>query len=412
LGVCASFRKCRDTAAAKRPFGIGDRSKKRRCAMKKKGISRREFLKDSSLLGAGAFLAAAGAKTSEGMELKLDPSKAVNYNPKMKYRRLGKTGLMLSEISLGGHWRNRGGGRYWDRFADDECPADVAKNRTDVVSKCIECGINYLDITTRAECISYGIAIKGRREKMIVGADDHVLGPRNPANRTVEKLIFDVEECLGAFKTDYLDIWRVQAQMNPPLNTDPEVENMIEAAERLKKQGKIRFFGVSSHTRPWLKHIIEKYPQISMVIFPYTAQSKVIDGKEVIVERGAGPGGDDSQTSIFEAVKKCDVGVCTIKPFAGGSLFQDKTFPVLDQGAEEEHKLARLTLQYITTNDAITAALPGMTTPYEVENNVRASYERKETVAWQDVEWLKRKTDQAWANLPEDYAWLREWEWV
>ncbi len=379
--------------------------------MTKNEISRRKFLKDSSMIGAGMFLAAAGAKASEAKEMKVDTSKTVNYNPRMGYRRLGKTNLMVSEVSLGGHWRNRGGGRYWDRFDRDECPEDVAKNRTDVVSKCIECGINYLDITTRAECIAYGIALKGRREKMIVGADDHILGPRNPDNRTVKKLIYDVEECLGAFKTDYFDIWRVQAQMNPPLNTDEEVDNMIEAFETLHKQGKVKWFGVSSHTRHWHQHIIEKYPQLSMIIFPYTAQSKVIEGKEVIEERGADES-DPARKSIFDAVKKQNVGVCTIKPFAGGSLFSEKKFPAPERGSEEEHKLARLTLQYILANEAITATLPGMTTINEVENNVRASYERKEGVSWQDVEWLKRKTDQAWTNLPADYAWLRDWEWV
>ncbi len=379
--------------------------------MTKDTVSRRQFLKDSSMIGAAMVLAAAGAKPSDAKEPKVDTSKIVNYNPKMGYRRLGKTNLMLSEVSLGGHWKNRGGGRYWDRFDQDECPEDVARNRSDIVSKCIECGINYLDITTRAECIAYGMALRGRRDKMIVGADDHVLGPRNPANRTVEKLILDVEECLKAFKTDYFDIWRVQAQMNPPLNTDAEVENMVEAFEQLHKQGKAKWFGVSSHTRSWHQHIIEKYPQISMIIFPYTAQSKAIDGKETIVEQGADEA-DPAVRSIFEAVKKHDVGVCTIKPFAGGSVFSPQKFPAPEQGSEEEHKLARLTLQYITANDAITATLPGMTTMREVENNVRASYERGKGVSWEDVQWLKRRTDAAWANLPEEYAWLREWEWV
>ena len=91
---------------------------------------------------------------------------------------------------------------------------------------------------------------------------------------------------------------------------------------------------------------------------------------------------------------------------------QCEEVPAPERGSEEEHKLARLTLQYILANDAITSPMPGMTTVAEVENNARASYERKATVSWEDVQWLKQKTDEAWANLPEDYTWLRDWEWV
>jgi hypothetical protein len=32
-------------------------------------------------------------------------TKILNYNPNMEYRRLGKTGLMVSAVSLGGHWK-------------------------------------------------------------------------------------------------------------------------------------------------------------------------------------------------------------------------------------------------------------------------------------------------------------------
>ena len=66
----------------------------------------------------------------------------VNYNAKMRYRPLGKTGLMLSEVSLGGHWKNRNAESFWRDFANDEVPEDVAKNRTEVVSACIDAGIN------------------------------------------------------------------------------------------------------------------------------------------------------------------------------------------------------------------------------------------------------------------------------
>ena len=113
-----------------------------------------------------------------GLVRRAGSSKILNYNPKMHYRRLGKTNLMISEVSLGGHWKNRNAGRFWDHFANEEVPEDVAKNRSDVISTCIDVGINYLDITTAAECLSYGAALKGRRDKMYVGADIHTLGPR------------------------------------------------------------------------------------------------------------------------------------------------------------------------------------------------------------------------------------------
>ena len=35
-------------------------------------------------------------------------TKILNYNPNMEYRRLGKTGLMVSAVCLGGHWKRVG----------------------------------------------------------------------------------------------------------------------------------------------------------------------------------------------------------------------------------------------------------------------------------------------------------------
>lgn len=95
-----------------------------------KSIDRRQFVRDGALLVAGA-----AAGSAVGAETKAEPDSRtiLNYHPDMRYRRLGKTGLVLSEISIGGHWRNRG--PSFIGFATDEVPADVAKHRTDVVSR-------------------------------------------------------------------------------------------------------------------------------------------------------------------------------------------------------------------------------------------------------------------------------------
>ena len=116
--------------------------------MKHEKFTRRDFMRNTSVVAAGAIAGALAGNTRAAEPV--DTSKIMNYNEKMHYRRMGKSNLMISEVSLGGHWKNRNAGRYWDSFANEEVPADVAKNRTEVVSACIDSGINYLDITTAA----------------------------------------------------------------------------------------------------------------------------------------------------------------------------------------------------------------------------------------------------------------------
>ena len=386
--------------------------------MKNDKISRRTFIRNSSLMAAGTVASALAANgcTSSTVSKPADTSKTLNYNPKMGYRRLGKTNLIISEVSLGGHWKNREAGRYWDKFADEQVPDDVAKNRTEVVSACIDAGINYLDITTAAECLCYGAALKGRREKMFVGADIHNLGPRNPNFCNVKSQTHNVEECLRRLQTDYLDIWRPQAKTNGK-NTDAEVVSLIETFQKLHKAGKVRHLGISSHCRPWFEHIIETFPEFEMLTFPCSAKTRAkgqTPTKDNIEEVNPGHGSDQTQ-SIFDKALKRDIGIVTIKPYFGGSLFasygQDK-FPVMGVGSKRENDLARLTLQCILTNEAITATIPGLSTIYEVDNAARASYTRPLAMTPADKDWLMRITDERWAALPQEYHWLRDWELV
>ena len=385
--------------------------------MEKQNISRRDFMRNSSLLAAGTVAGALGMQgCSDSTGRAPDVSKTINYHEKMQYRRLGKTNLWLSEVSLGGHWKNRGGGRYWNSFANEEVPTDVAKNRTEVISACIDNGINYLDITTAAECLCYGAALKGRRENMYVGADIHNLGPRNSKLCTVEGQTRNVEECLRLLETDYLDIWRPQAKMNGS-NTDEEVAVLIETFQKLKQQGKVRHLGISSHSRPWFEHVVTKFPEFEMIIFPCSAKTKVkgqMPTRDNIEEVNPGYGSDQTQ-GIFQKVVQNDIGVVTIKPFFGGNLFDSygkMKFPVMGVGSKNENDLARLTVQCILANPAITAAVPGQSTVYEVENIARASYTRHLAMSPADKQWLEEITEQRWANLPTEYHWLRDWEYV
>ena len=113
--------------------------------------SRRGFLKASTTI----VTAAAVAQQSSTDAFAAGTTKILNHHPKMGYRKLGKTGFMISEISLGGH----GGSSVDDRVA--------------VLNKAVELGINYVDNNIDAECDLYGAAMarcrNAGRERWFIG---------------------------------------------------------------------------------------------------------------------------------------------------------------------------------------------------------------------------------------------------
>lgn len=356
--------------------------------MDDKRITRREFMRDAALAAAGVAVGI-GTAHAEDAEQTQKP-KPLNFNENMEYRKLGKTGLMISAIALGGHWKRLIAGTGWDR--GDSGLDELDKNRYDVVSRCIDVGINYIDACSGSEIVTYAKALKGRRDKMYLGFSWFEREPRFEDWRTAEKLLQGFDQGLKEAGLEYADVWRISAMMAGE-NTDADVEAMIQAFDKAHAQGKARFLGISSHSRDWLKHVIEKYPQFGVVLTPYTAASKV-----------------KPEDSLLDAARKQDVGVLSIKPFSSGSLFKDGA----GEGGKStpgDDELARLALRYILCNDAITAPMPGLISIHQVDNAVRAIRERRELDS-KETAHLDQAATEMLADLPPDYRWLREWEWV
>jgi len=293
----------------------------------------------------------------------------------MEYRRLGKTNLMVSAIGLGGH-----------SGANEQ-------ERCEIVRRCLDIGINYIDSTGSGELHRDIKALGGSRDRVYLALSETGHEPRNPDFRTAKKLLRVLDEALSNAKLNHTDLWRITVYEpggRHSFNTSCEV---IEALGKAKKQGKARFIGVSSHDRRWLKMMIEYFPQLEVILTPYTARTRA-----------------KPKDSLFDAIAKSNVGFFGIKPFASNSLFKGNSSPDSPHRTEDD-RLARLAIRYILCNKVITAPIPGLISIDQVDNVLKAVKERRELDVKEAAE-LQRAVDHAWAGLPEEYQWLKEWDYV
>jgi len=338
--------------------------------MKNQRETRREFVRDTAIAAAGlaaGLSGLAGQSTQAATDQAGDTSKILNYNPNMEYRRQGKTGLMVSAVCLGGHSKSK----------DQE--------RAEIVTRCIDVGINYIDACTDGEVRRDAKALKGRRDKMYLALSHCGNEPRNENYRTAPKLLESLDSVLKGSNQEYTDLWRITCFEPGGRHTFDTSCEIVQALETAKKQGKARFIGFSSHDRRWIKFMIEYFPQIDVVCFPFTTMSKTAP-----------------TDSLFPALKKCDVGAFGIKPFGAGSLFEGNR--------EEDYKRARLAIRYILATNTV-IPIPGMNSVAEVDNVVKAVMERRQLDAKEKAE-IRKASDKMWANLPSHYEWLRDWEYV
>ena len=184
---------------------------------KKQSPARRSFLK-GIVLGGAASLSRLASGHPAGLE--------EDWRQKrdgMWYRRLGRTGLFISEISLGGSPLPD-----WGLFRE-----------------VIDRGVNYVDTST-----SYGNGNSERqigrlfkeagRDKVFVCTKFHLR-----AGWSGESIRSSVESSLRRLQTDYLDVLSVHGAERPEDLVD---ERVLGAFASLKKDGKFRFSGLSCHS--------------------------------------------------------------------------------------------------------------------------------------------------------------------
>ena len=386
-------------------------------------LNRRQFVKGAAATTAAVAAGVVSTKTVyAGNPTDEKTDGILNYNEQMEYRRGGKTDVMFSSVCLGGHWKRVNTvvpGAFYGKSWLSASMQDSAflKNRYDVVTQCIERGVNYIDACTETEVQAYSKALTGRREKMHLGCSWHPKESRIAEWRTCDKLKQAMDEGLKQTGLEYVDIWRITAHEQSSRHTEAEMEEAIKALDWAKKTGKARFTGFSSHDRPHIKMLIDKYPdQIDVICTPYTAKTKLAgariepaeegDTTRVVVKMDDGAW----ENSLWYAMQKAGVAWFGIKPFASNSLFKGDSSPG-NEHEEEDNKIARLTIRAILTNPVITAPIPGLITAEQVDNVARAVLQRRALDAKEQAQ-LDEATDRAFAELPYHYRWLNDWEYV
>lgn len=172
----------------------------------------------------------------------------------MKYRKLGKTNLQISEVSLG-TWQV--GGKWGEPF--DE------KNAEKIIHSAIDAGINFIDTadvySDRLSEKAVARVVKERREEIFVATKcGRRTQPHNVENFSTEKLESFVDDSLKNMGIETIDL----IQLHCPPSEIYDRPEYFELFERLRQQGKIRNLGVSVERVEEARKAIA-YPNVATV---------------------------------------------------------------------------------------------------------------------------------------------------
>lgn len=271
----------------------------------------------------------------------------------MRYRILGKTGLSVSEIGLGGEWLER----------------HNAEEVKSVIDTCEKEGINILDCWMSEPNVrsNIGKALQGRREKWII--QGHIGSTwQNGQYVKTRELNFvkpAFEDLLSRMRTDYIDLGMIHFVDEPEEFTKVISGEFMEYVRQLKAEGKIRHIGISTHN-PEVAQMAARQGEIEMILFSINPAFDMMPAVRDI-DRYFADTYDENLSGIApireELYKICEqqnVGITVMKGYAGGRLFDAKTSPFGVALTPVQ------CLHYALTRPAVASVLAGFDTPEHV----------------------------------------------
>ncbi len=236
----------------------------------------------------------------------------------MEYRKLGKWGIRVSEVAVGG-WLTHG-----RSIGDDTTSA--------IVRKAFDLGINFFDtadVYNRGEAeTALSHAVSGiRREDLVIATKCYFPMSDKPNDRGLGRkhIMESLAASLKRLKMDYVDIMQFH-------RFDPEtpIEETVRAADDLVRQGKALYWGVSE----WQAHQIAEavYIARSMNAHPPVSNQPAYNMLHRYIEK-----------SVVPASESFGMGQVVFSPLAQGILtgkyLPGQPPPAGSRGADESSNM-------------------------------------------------------------------------
>jgi aryl-alcohol dehydrogenase-like predicted oxidoreductase len=257
---------------------------------------------------------------------------------------LGRTGLEVSRIALGGY--PFGGvnlAQGWDPWSDDGRRTAVA-----TINRALDLGVNYID-TAPAYGAGNSETLIG--EVMRTRRDESVLATKVGWSGLNEKAVRDsVHASLQRLQTDHLDL----VQFHGGMYTQEEFDHIItggplDALLELQAGGEVRFIGLTAE-EPWTARPFLARPEFDVVQLAYN----------LIYQAAA--------RHVLDEARAIDAGVVTMRTMTSG-IFQ-RAAKLLAPEWQQARDIYEVSLKFVLSDSRVHAAIVGMRWPAEVERNV------------------------------------------
>ena len=290
--------------------------------MRKREWNRREFIVKPVLLAGAARL------VGKAEALLANPTVAQDGIPILQ-RTLGKTGIRLPIVSMG------------------VMNADIPG----LLRRAYELGIRHFDTAAgyqqgrNEEMVGSVIKEMGVRDKVVISTKqpsrDHSQNSAEAKHRFVEA----VESSLKRLQMDHVDILYHHSVDSVE---DAQSEGPLEALQMLKKDGKARFIGLSTHrTVDVLSEAIRlNVFDVALVMMNYTMAH------------------DSAVLTTIERAARSGMGIVAMKTQAGGTVRPDAKLPKELPAASQT-----ALLKWVLNHDFVTTAIPGCSTYEHLEQD-------------------------------------------